>query len=73
MGQAKLHQAIRALNCIPKIGIPLLLSAVLWFVAGDKRLMDAFARFAFDAYLVGIVAAGVAVAIAILMFSRGRS
>jgi hypothetical protein len=73
MGQAKFLRTIRALNRIPKIGTALFLFAVLWVVAGDERLMDAFARFAFDAYLVGIVAVGVAVAVAILMFSRGRS
>jgi hypothetical protein len=73
MSQTNPQRGFRAVHRVPKIGIPLLLFTVLWVVAGDKRLMDTFARFAFDAYLVGILVVGIAVAITILVLSRGRS
>jgi Flp pilus assembly protein protease CpaA len=73
MGQEKFHRTIRVLHRIPKIGIPFFLFALLWIVAGDERLMDAFARFTFDAYLVGFVTVGLAVLVVIVVLSLRRS
>ncbi len=73
MSQAKLPTGLRAVHCVPKIGIPLLLFAVLWVVAGGERLMDALARFTFDAYFAGTAMVGLAVLVVTVVLSHRRS